>query len=198
MRILALPALLAVALCGCSGTAHTLRQPPPTSPSTRATTTTRTHALVTVPGGPDPSTTIVASTTVVSSTTSTPTASDPPTTTSVASQSPGTSVARRDDPVTTATQFLRAALDADAAGLGALTHPAYRETAQTLWITAAGPSGQTILATKLLDNAAGHARVAVFVDAGDVVLAALPYVVELIQDPTDGRWLVTDAGLETS
>ena len=94
-----------------------------------------------------------------------------------------------------ATSFLRAALDADARTLTELTHPSYSETARRLWISDSGPSNQAILAANVLTLAAGHAQVAVFVDAGDLVLAALPYTVELTQDPATGRWLVIDAGL---
>ena len=94
-----------------------------------------------------------------------------------------------------ARDFLRAALDGDATGLVQLSHPSYRRAAVALWISNTGPTGQAILATKLLELAAGHARVAVFVDAGDVVLAALPYTVELTQDPATGTWSVIDAGL---
>ena len=94
-----------------------------------------------------------------------------------------------------ATSFVRAALDADRRTLTELTHPSYSDVARRLWISDSGPSNQTILATKLLTLAAGHARVAVFVDAGDLILAALPYTVELTQDPATGLWLVIDAGL---
>lgn len=76
-----------------------------------------------------------------------------------------------------------------------LSHPSYAEAAGRLWISEGGPSDQAILAAKVLTLAAGHARVAVFVDAGDLVLAALPYTVELTQDPTTRLWSVIDAGL---
>ena len=99
------------------------------------------------------------------------------------------------DPVQVATSFLRAALDADPVTLAQLTHPSYSDAAQRLWISDSGPSNQAILAAKLLALAAGHARIAVFVDAGDLILAALPYTVELTQDPTTGMWSVVDAGL---
>ena len=99
------------------------------------------------------------------------------------------------DPVQVATSFPRAALDADPVTLAQLTHPSYSDAAQRLWVSDSGLSNQTILATKLLTLAAGHARVAVFVDAGDLALTALPYTVELTQDPATGLWSVIDAGL---
>ena len=99
------------------------------------------------------------------------------------------------DPVQVATSFLRAALDADQRTLTELTHPSYSDAAQRLWVSDSGPSTQAILAAKVLTLAAGHARVAVFVDAGDLALAALPYTVELTQNPTTGLWSVIDAGL---
>ena len=99
------------------------------------------------------------------------------------------------DPVQVATSFLRAALDADPVTLTGLTHPSYSDAARRLWISDSGPSNQAILAAKVLTLAAGHARVAVFVDAGDLTLAALPYTVELTHDPATGLWLVIDAGL---
>ena len=99
------------------------------------------------------------------------------------------------DPVQVATSFLRAALDADQRTLAQLAHPSYSDTARRLWISDSGPSNQAILAAKMLTLAAGHARVAVFVDAGDLILAALPYTVELTQNPATGLWLVIDVGL---
>ena len=99
------------------------------------------------------------------------------------------------DPVQVATSFLRAALDADPVTLAQLTHPSYSDAAQRLWISDSGPSNQAILAAKMLTLAAGRARVAVFVDAGDIILAALPYTVELTQNPATGLWSVIDAGL---
>ena len=99
------------------------------------------------------------------------------------------------DPVQVATLFLRAALDADPVTLAQLTHPSYSDAAQRLWISDSGPSNQAILAAKVLTLAAGHARIAVFVDAGDLILAALPYTVELTQNPATGLWSVIDAGL---
>ena len=99
------------------------------------------------------------------------------------------------DPAQVATSFVRAALDADPVTLAQLTHPSYSDAAQRLWISDGGPSNQAILAAKVLTLAAGHARVAVFVDAGDLALAALPYTVELTQNPATGLWSVIDVGL---
>jgi hypothetical protein len=102
-------------------------------------------------------------------------------------------------PTTDATQvgtsFIRAALDANEPTLRALTHPSYAHTAVTLWINGAGPTGQAIIATKAINQSAGHARIAVFVDSNDLTIAALPFTVDLLQNPATNTWTVIDAGL---
>jgi hypothetical protein len=102
-------------------------------------------------------------------------------------------------PTTNATQvgasFIRAALDADEQTLRALTNLSYVDAAVTLWISESGPTGQAIIAAKPITQAAGRARVAVFVDSTDLNVAALPFTVDLLQDPTTQTWTVKDAGL---
>jgi outer membrane murein-binding lipoprotein Lpp len=185
MRLLAAPALAVLLLGGCSRhhrpdeittPATTLTAPPTSAPPSAPATTPTTSSATTDPAAP-------AFTVSTTSTTS-------PATSSAADPSVPTG-----DPEQVGRRFLRASLDGDAVLLGKLSHPSYRIAAQTLWISDTGPTGQAILATKVLELAAGHARVAVFVDAGDAVLAALPYTVELTQDPATGTWLVIDAGL---
>lgn len=169
MRRLFLPALSIVLATGCSTAI------PPTSSSSSAVPPTASTATTA------PNTTLPP----------------PPTST-------GPTIARAPDeivttsPVAVATAFIRAALDADRVALARVADPSFVRSSMDAWIPPASKaSSETILATKLLGNAAGHASVAVFVDAGDVTIAALPYVVELTQDPTTGRWTVIDAGLST-
>jgi hypothetical protein len=97
-----------------------------------------------------------------------------------------------------AASFIRAALDASKQTIRALTNPAYQQQAITLWISAAGPTGRPLIAAQVLDQAAGTARIAVFVDSGTHLnIAALPYTVQLLEDPTTRTWTVIDAGLAT-
>jgi hypothetical protein len=115
------------------------------------------------------------------------------------------------DPQQAAQEFIQAALDRDPQKLRALSDPSYREQAVEVWIAptddfgvAPPPPAQTqppepapnILATKLLTNAAGQARVAVFADSNDLAVAALPFIVQLIDH--NGQWLVLDASLPTT
>jgi hypothetical protein len=100
------------------------------------------------------------------------------------------------DAVQVGTSFIRAALDADPVTLRALTNISYADTAVTLWISGSGPTGQAIIATKPLAQSAGRARIAVFVDSTDLRIAALPFTVDLLQDPTTQLWTVIDAGLQ--
>jgi hypothetical protein len=111
-------------------------------------------------------------------------------------------------PQQTAENFLVAAFTLNEQALRAVTHPSYQNAAVSLWIAATDDytnpgttiasiveAAPIILASKVISNAAGQARVAVFVDSDDLAVAALPYTVELIE--YGGRWVVLDAGLPT-
>lgn len=99
------------------------------------------------------------------------------------------------DALQVGTSFIRAALDADTQTLRSLANSSYADAAVSLWINGAGPTGQAIIATKPISNSAGRARVAVFVDSNDLQVAALPFTVDLLQDPATQTWTVIDAGL---
>jgi hypothetical protein len=171
-----------------------------------------------------PTTTVAATTNPTRPTTSltppsVPTA--PPTTASPTTTAPNTTNAATGlatkastdltnaDPQQSAKAFITAALNLDAAKLRALTDPSYSERAIAEWIAPTDDFGATtnstltqpetaptILATKLLSNAAGQARVAVFVDSNDLAVAALPFVVQLVE--RNAQWFMLDATLPTT
>lgn len=195
MRLLAVPALALILLSSCA------RHQPTHTPSTATTAL----ASATTPPAPTTPDQLPPNSSVTLPAPTRGPQTEPATTTSPALiWAPPASVSEPPSPLTTgptgdplqvATSFVRAALDANVRTLTDLSQPSYAEAARRLWISDSGPSNQPILAAKVLTLAAGHARVAVFVDAGDLVIAALPYTVELAQDPATGLWSVIDAGL---
>lgn len=195
--------LSAFVFTGCTGT-----QPAAVSASTmpvvatlKETTTTIRVTTTTTP--------TKAPTTAAAKTQTTPT------TTTQIPASPGAPATAAEttasDPSSIAQAFIVAAFTLNEPALRTLSSPTYADQAVRLWITPTDDFGTPanaplpigtaepaprILATKILVNAAGQARVAVFVDADDLAVAALPYTVDLIDIGV--TWRVIDAGLPTT
>jgi hypothetical protein len=196
------PVLLLVAMLlitGCSSKRRINTSGNDTTPKEEVSAPTATEPPTTLPAtSPTPDTTTTGNSTPATTNATSTTVKSTPTTTST-------------DPQQTAEAFIVAAFTLNETALRALSTPAYADQAVNLWITPTDDFGAPptnspatttpepaprILATKVLVNAAGQARVAVFVDAEDLAVAALPYTVDLIEN--NGVWLVLDAGLPTT
>jgi hypothetical protein len=179
----------------------TALQPSAIQPTALQPTAASTAQTTAQPSGPAPA-----------SDTTTTTATAVPATPLAATPAPQTAPANvNTGPEQTAQAFIVAAFTLNEASLRSLSTLSYADQAVKLWITptddfGATPTGEPantapepaprILATKVLANAAGQARIAVFVDAENLAVAALPYTVDLLQ--TNGVWRVFDAGLPTT
>jgi hypothetical protein len=204
MRRVPLLFALAATLTGCRNVDTSVEPSTPPTQSTTVATNVETSSAPASTPTPIPTQVVTPTTTLTTSSSTTPTGLP------AASPAPLASLASA-DPQRTARAFIEAALSLDDEKLRALSDPSYREQAVSVWIaptddfgeTPAGPevtqepeAAPDILATKLLTNAAGEARVAVFLDSNDLAVAALPFVVQLVE--RNGQWFVLDASLPTT